>query len=47
MSLDSLRAENPILVDNSHVRGMSDANTVFVELMRQVSPLTSEEPEAI
>ena len=26
---------------------MSDANTVFVELMRQVTPLTSEEPEAI
>ena len=27
--------------------GMRDANTVFVELMLQVPPLTSEEPDAI
>jgi hypothetical protein len=47
LSLDSILAENPILVDNSHVRGMSDANSVFVELMRQLSPLISEEPEVI
>ena len=47
LSLGSIRAEKPILVDNSHVRGMSDANSVFVELMRQLSPLISEEPEVI
>ena len=47
LSLDPIRAENPVLMNNSHVPGMSDANTVFVELMRQVPPLTSEEPEAI
>ena len=29
------------------MRSMSDANSVFVELMRQVRPLTSEEPESI
>ena len=32
------------MADNSHVRSMSDANSAFVELMRQVRP---EEPEAI
>ena len=47
LSLDSIREENPILLDNSHVRGMSDANSVFVELMLQLSPLISDEPEAI
>ena len=38
LSLNPIHAENPILVNNSHVPGMSDANPVFVELMRQVPP---------
>ena len=47
LSLDSIRVENPILVNKSRVCGMTDANSVFVELMRQLSPLISEEPEVI
>ena len=39
--------ETPILANYSHVPGVSDANLVLVELMRKVSPLISEEPEAI
>jgi len=32
---------------DSHARGSGDANSVIVELKRQVPPLTSNEPEAI
>ena len=32
---------------DSHARGSSYSNSVFIELMRQVPPLTSDEPEAI
>ena len=32
---------------NLHAHGSSDSNPVFIELMRQVPPLTSDEPEAI
>jgi len=33
--------------EESHVRGTGECNPVLVELMRKVSPLNSEEPEAI
>ena len=47
VSLESIRVENPILANYSHVPGVSDANLVLVELMRKVPPLISEEPGAI
>ena len=47
LSLDAVQTEIHSVESNSHVRGSGDSNSVFVELMRQVSPLTSEEPEAI
>jgi len=47
LSTNPTRTGNVDLVGNSHARGEDDANSVFVELMRQISPLNSEEPEAI
>jgi len=47
LSLDAIPPVNLDLDSNSHVRSMGDCNPVFVELMRKVPPLTSEEPEAI
>ena len=31
----------------SHASGIDNTNTVFVELLRQIPPLSTEEPEAI
>jgi hypothetical protein len=45
--LESIRVENPIFANYSHVPGVSDSNLVLIELMRKVPPLISEEPEAI
>jgi len=42
-----LSHENFEVDGDSHVRGMGECNPVLVELMRKVSPLNSEEPEAI
>ena len=47
VSLESIRVENPIFANYSHVPGVSDSNLVLIELMRKVPPLISEEPEAI
>ena len=47
LSLDAVQTESHSVESNSHVRGSGDSNSVFVELMRQVSPLTSEEQDAI
>jgi hypothetical protein len=47
LSTDTVQMETPDRERDSHVRGSGDSNSVFVELMRQVSPLTSDEPEAI
>jgi len=47
LSLDAVPSVNLDLDSNSHVRSMGDCNQFFVELLRMVPPLTSEEPEAI
>ena len=47
LSTDTMQMETPDRERDSHVRGGGDSISVFVELMRQVSPLTSDEPKAI
>jgi len=46
-SFDAGPSENLNLHSDFHVCSVGDINPVFVELMRKISPLTSEEPEAI
>jgi len=46
-SFDAIPSENLNLPSEPHVRSLGDSNSVFVELMRKVTPLASEEPEAI
>jgi len=47
VSTDTIQGETPDRERDSHVRGGGDSNSVFVELMRHVSPLTSDDPKAI
>ena len=46
-SADSVPIRPPIVNDNSHVGSGDGPVPVLVELMRQVPPLTTEEPESI